>query len=324
MCSVTRTTEFEIEPIRPYSLAHTGTRLQDYPEAVDRFDGKTYRRCLIIERCPVLVEASQIGSPSRARLKVRLTGKAASSKRSPAAVSALLARVLGTQYDLRPFYAKFRQDPLLGPILRSFRGLRVVGRYTAWEAIVQMVVSQQIHLHLAHGILRDLSFAYGRRAEFGGELYATFPSPKRLARLTENDLNGFRLSQSKMGTILRLAKSFAGGELSEKSLAAMADDEVVERLTSIKGVGRWTAEFTLLRGLGRLDVFPAGDLGVIKYFAQDLLGHRAKAKEESMREFAEKWRPYRGLALIYVYAELRRRRLLNKKSPALAVRRKTR
>ena len=80
--------------------------------------------------------------------------------------------------------------------------------------------------------------------------------------------------------------------------------ELIELLTSFKGVGRWTAEFTLLRGMSRLDVFPGGDLGVVKYFAKEMLGYETSASEDSMREYADRWRPYRGLALIYVYAEL--------------------
>ena len=79
-------------------------------------------------------------------------------------------------------------------------------------------------------------------------------------------------------------------------------------MTAIKGVGRWTAEIALLRGLGRADVFPGADLGVVKYVAMKLLGHRARVTEARMRRFAERWRPYRGLALVYAYAEIARRR----------------
>lgn len=92
--------------------------------------------------------------------------------------------------------------------------------------------------------------------------------------------------------------------------------EVVERLTSFRGVGRWTAEIALLRGLGRADIFPAGDLGVVKYLAQGLLGGKQKAKEDAMRRFAERWKPWRGLALVYGYAELNRRKAGSAPRPA--------
>jgi 3-methyladenine DNA glycosylase/8-oxoguanine DNA glycosylase len=82
----------------------------------------------------------------------------------------------------------------------------------------------------------------------------------------------------------------------------------VERLTALRGIGRWTAETVLIRGLGRLDAFPAADLGIVKYLAQGLLGRRSPASEAQMRAFAERWRPYRAVALVYAYAELGRTR----------------
>ncbi len=92
------------------------------------------------------------------------------------------------------------------------------------------------------------------------------------------------------------------------SLAGLPDEEAIGRLTELPGVGRWTAEIGLLRGLGRPDIFPAGDLGVVKYLAQGLLGHASRAKEEEMRRFSQRWAPHRSLALVYGYAELNRRK----------------
>ena len=81
----------------------------------------------------------------------------------------------------------------------------------------------------------------------------------------------------------------------------------MERLTEIKGIGRWTAETALLRGLARADAFPAGDLGIVKYLAEGLFEHGRRATESEMRLYAERWRPWRGLALVYAWAELARR-----------------
>jgi DNA-3-methyladenine glycosylase II len=105
-----------------------------------------------------------------------------------------------------------------------------------------------------------------------------------------------------------VARAFADGSLDEEEIARLSDEEAIEKMTAIVGVGRWTAEIALLRGLGRVDIFPAADLGVVKYLAQGLLGHEVRAREDDMRRYSERWRPYRGLALVYAYAELARRR----------------
>ena len=119
---------------------------------------------------------------------------------------------------------------------------------------------------------------------------------------TEAEVSSF----SKATTLARIARAFRSGALDEASLRALPDEEVVERLCALKGIGRWTAETALLRGLGRLDAFPAGDLGVVKYVAQGLLGRDGAVPESDMRAFSERWRPYRALALTYCWAELAR------------------
>jgi DNA-3-methyladenine glycosylase II len=175
---------------------------------------------------------------------------------------------------------------------------------------VTAVLSQQINLAFAYDIRRELSVAFGRRARFDGETWFAFPEPSRIARETEASLRKFRLSGAKAGTLSRTAAAFASRQITEDEVAGLPDEEAIERMTSIKGVGRWTAEIALLRGLGRADVFPGGDLGVVKYVAMQLLGHRARVTEKKMRRFADRWRPWRGLALVYSYAEINRRALI--------------
>ncbi|MGH2898153.1 MAG: hypothetical protein ACRDMZ_05715, partial [Solirubrobacteraceae bacterium] len=87
--------------------------------------------------------------------------------------------------------------------------------------------------------------------------------------------------------------------LSEAQLAPLDDEAAIESLVRWKGIGRWTAEVALIRGLGRLDVFPAGDLAVLKRLAPAWLGRGAS--EADVRDFAGRWRPYRSLALVYAF-----------------------
>jgi DNA-3-methyladenine glycosylase II len=303
----TQSTEYTIQPIPPYSLSYTAARLAAYPEIVDCYDGDVYRRLIFVGRRPVLCEVIQHGAPSRAVLQVKLSGNVTDWAKAKTEARLSLERVLGIGYNVQPFYRRFRNDPILGPLIRDFRGLRVAGRASVWEALVQIVLSQQINLSFAGSIQCDLARAFGQRASFDGRTYFRFPSPRRLAGLTSQELRRYRLSRAKAETLIRAAKAFVDGSLSQETLEELSDEEAIEYLSRIRGIGRWTAEFTLLRGLGRFDVFPGGDLGVVKYLAQGILGRTGKAREQEMREFAESWRPYRGLALIYTYAELARR-----------------
>lgn len=274
---------------------------------MDRFDGETYRRLLPIGRRGVLVEVRQVGPPTRPVLAVSLRGEEARSVPARQAGNRVVQLLLGAGLDVRPFYRAFREDALLGEPLRRFRGLRIAGSASLWEALVTAVLSQQVNLVFAYDVRRELALAFGRRVRFGAETFIGFPAPHRIAAQKLRTMRGFRLSRAKAATLLRLAEAFATEELSEPEIAALPDEEAIERLIRIKGVGRWTAEIALLRGLGRADVFPGGDLGVVKYLATRLLGHEVRTTERTMREFAERWRPYRGLALMYAYAEMTRR-----------------
>ena len=298
---------FRIEPRRPYSLALTASRFTRFPEVVDRFDGRVYRRLLPVGRRAVLVSVEQIGSPARAVLAVSLQGPGADTPAAREAARELVDIALGAAAEVGPFYRAHRSDPVLAAPIRDFRGLRIAGWPSVWEALLTAVLSQQVNLKFAYDIRRELAECFGRRARFGGQDYTAFPLPEALSDETPRTLRRFRLSGAKAGAIHGLARAFASGTLSQAQLAALPDEEAIARLIELKGIGRWTAEIALLRGLGRTDIFPAGDLGVVKYLAQGLLGRRAKAAEGQMRRFAERWAPHRGFALVYAYAELARR-----------------
>jgi DNA-3-methyladenine glycosylase II len=294
---------FAIRPARPYSLALTAERFSRFPDAVDLFDGEEYRRLLPLRPAAVM-SVRQEGSPTRAALRVSLEGPGAALPVARAAVESVLARSVGAFTEIASFERGFRKDELLGPAIRRFRGLRVAGAPSLWEALVLAVLAQQINLSFAASIRHELVVAFGRRARIGGRRYFDFPTPARIAGAGARGLNGFRLSKSKRDTLLRLARGFASGRLDEAVLSELSDEEVIERLTRIRGVGTWTAEVALLRGLGRPDAFPAGDLSIVKYLAVGLLGHEARSTEKAMRALSESWRPFRSLALVYMYAQL--------------------
>ena len=302
------TVRFPVVPPRPYSLALTAERFTRFPEVVDRFDGRVYRRLLPIGRGSVLLSIEQAGPASRAVLEVRLDGARAGSAEARQAAGRVLERSLGATTPVSRFYRAHRGDEVIGAPIRAFRGLRAAGVPSLWEALVTAVLAQQVNLKFAYDIRRELCLTYGRRARFFGETFVAFPAPGPFAEESLRRLRRFRLSRAKAVAIREIARAFESGAVSEEALSTLPDEEAIERLVALRGVGRWTAEIGLLRGLGRTDIFPAGDLGVVKYLAQGLLGHATKAKEDAMRRFAERWAPHRGLALVYGYAEINRRR----------------
>ncbi|MBW2274850.1 MAG: DNA-3-methyladenine glycosylase 2 [Deltaproteobacteria bacterium] len=298
---------FRLEPLRPYSLTLTAERYGRFADAVDRVEEGRYRRLLDLAGELVLLSVGQEGSPARATLQVELVGKGARRAAVRRAAESFVRGVLGAGCDVRPFYRDMRDDSVIGPAIRSARGLRVAGAASLFECLVTAILAQQLSLTFAYAIRSELARAYGRPRRIDGERWVAFPTPKRMASVDVETLRSFKLSNAKANAVSSVARACAAGELVEEELVRLDDEAVIERLSAYKGIGRWTAEMVLLRGLMRPDVFPAGDLGVIRYIAQGLLGRKERAREDEMRRFSERWRPHRSLALVYAYAELRRR-----------------
>lgn len=299
---------FILTPVPPYSFPLTVERFDRFrDEIVDRVLPGRYQRLLAIDGQLALATVTDVGTVAKPRLEVELHGKRTVDLDRPE-FTTQLRHILCTDLNLTPFYRLVRTDDLLAPVVKRFRGLKLPASPTAFESLVMAVLSQQVNLTFAYSIKRELVETFGEQWGVGGQTYYAFPEPERFAAETEQGFRRFRLSTAKAATLVRLGHAFASGALTQAELNALPEEEVIARLVQLKGIGRWSAEICLLRGLARLDAFPGGDLGVVKYVAQGLLGKTAPATEAEMRAFAERWRPYRGLALIYCYAELMRRR----------------
>jgi DNA-3-methyladenine glycosylase II len=297
--SVEQTAEWSYTPRGPFSLAWTSARFGRLPDPVNRVAEGEFARLVPAGEGLALVRVAQ---ERATKLRLRVAWTNASSEAARAAATRLVEAALGARLDLRPFQRAHAGDPLLGPAMRAHRGLRVAGAFDLFEALVNAVLTQQVNLQFAYSVRAELAERYGASAELAGARWLAFPTAERIARANLADLRGMRLSQAKAETLLRVARACAEGELTEAMLAPLSDEDAIAALVRTKGIGRWTAEVALIRGLGRPDVFPAGDLAVLRRLAPDWLGRAAS--EAEIRAFAERWRPWRSLALVYFFESL--------------------
>ncbi len=299
--------QFTLTAVPPYSFPLTASRFSRFSdEIVDHVQGNRYQRLLCVDKQLALATVTDVGTVTKPLLQVELQGPPQTNLDRPE-FAVQLRHILCTDLDLKPFYRLARKDEFLAPLIKPFRGLKLASGPTVFESLVTGVLSQQVNLTFAYSIKRELVETFGRKWKANGEIHYAFPDPKRFAAESQDSMRRFRLSGAKAGALVRLGQAFASGDLSQDAIAALPDEDAITQLTQLKGIGRWTAEIALMRGLARPDTFPGGDLGVVKYVAQGLLGKAQKATETDMRAFAERWRPYRGVALVYCYAELTRR-----------------
>ncbi len=293
---------FEIRPRAPYDLGLTAGFYVRFPvEAADRFDGVTYRRLLDDGARLTLVSVRQTGPAGAPVLDVEAVYEAAGDGRPGSPDPALRDRVctmLGADDRPEPFLRAFAADPTLGPLLAPLSGLRQARWPTGFETLVTSITAQQVTLTFAYAIRARLTRAFGRTLTVGADTYTAFPTPDRLAAASPDELVTLQYSRRKAEYIIELARCLVDGRLDLGAVDRLPDEAVIERLVALRGIGRWTAEWYLIRALGRTDVFPADDVGLRKLVAQ-ATGVPRPIDAARANAIVDRWRPHRSAALLH-------------------------
>lgn len=284
--------DFALRPVQPFRLDLTVWALRRRPNnTMDRWEEGTYRRTLLVGAMPIQVAVRQQSTG----LTVTVTG-ARLPATTQAGVTAASNRLLGFQVDLQEFYRLASQEAKLHELARRFRGVKPPRFSGVFEALVNAITCQQLSLIVGITLLNRLTERYGLGSRSEG---LAFPRPEELARAQIRALRALGYSRSKGQALIEAARAIQEGTLDLDGLATMDDADIVNRLMELRGVGRWTAEYTLLRGLGRISQFPGDDVGAQKGL-QRWLGLKRPPDYDHVREVLQKWRPYAGLVYFHL------------------------
>jgi DNA-3-methyladenine glycosylase II len=290
---------FALEPVPPFRLDLTVWTLRRRPDnIVDRWDGGTYRRALVLHDRPVEVAVTQTSPLDAPTLEVVITG-ARLARGLHAPVTAALERLLGIRVDLAAFYRLAAHDPTLAPLVQRFRGVKPPRFPTLFEVLVNAIACQQVTLTLGIRLLNRLAETCGPTVPAPGMPAHAFPRPEDLAVVAPETLRRLGVSRQKARALIELAAAIAARRLDLDSLVGADDDATVAQLCQLRGVGRWTAEYVLLRGLGRLCIFPGDDVGA-RANLERWLRLAEPLDYEGVRSTLAKWYPYGGLIYFHL------------------------
>jgi DNA-3-methyladenine glycosylase II len=236
----------------------------------------------------------------------------AETESAAAAAIVRLRFATGVDDDLRPFHARFRDDPVIGRSVRSNPGLRVRRQPQPWETLLGAITEQLIELERAMAIQRRMIAAFGYRCPATGMRDA--PTPAAIAAAAPAQLVAFDLAPKRAIALRRVAGEVAAGRVN-------LGRHDVRRLLAIRDIGPWTVEMLGLHGQGRMDVVPAGDLGFLKIVGRLLTGNpRARADEAQVREFFAPYGEWKGLAGVHLMHAAARGLIPARWSPGPALR----
>ena len=257
--------EHKIPLIMPYRLDLTVSVLRRLStNVVDRFTPEgQYVRALSGFPSPVIVRATQLPDEDCLSITIESDGEQDSS------VLALAGQMLGASRDLTDFDLSVSHISWLAPLVARMRGVKPPRYPTLWETCANAIIFQQVSLRAASAIMQRMVVALGQAVDavdLPTPCYV-FPSPERFQEAKDELLRTIGLSAGKIATLRRVAEALASGMLDEMTLERSASGDAAAILTQIKGIGPWTAAVILLRGLGRLDVFPANDTSIASNLA---------------------------------------------------------
>ncbi len=289
-----------VDPTPPFDFVLSSHVFADSDPHIAHFDGSTYQRVLRVGATPLLARIVSTGSVETPRLHVTFTSDHPLTDYEVTTARSIIRSLLNADLNVSVFYRAIGDDPVLSMLARKLRGLKNPTTETVFEALVDSIIEQQISLSVAHLLQRRVIRAFGEvlRVE-DGEYYA-FPTPEQLAAASIDSLRRCGLSRRKAEYIIENAGLIDARQVDLEGLRQHADSQsILDLLCTLRGVGAWTAELTALRGLNRLDVIPADDLGLRRWIAHYYCSDRRLTSKE-VRGLADRWGDWKGLAGFYL------------------------
>ena len=207
--------------------------------------------------------------------------------------------MLGLAVDLQPFYELARDNAVIGPLVERFPGVRPPRFPTVFEGLVNSIACQQVTLDLGIVLLNRLSERFGAQFVTRGTVLHAFPTPADLADVPEESIRELGFSRQKARAIQELSTHVADTSVDLARLDGMTNRVAIAYLSRIRGIGRWSAEYVLLRGLGRLDTFPGDDVGAQNNL-QRLFHLADKPAYDHIRQLTSPWHPYEGVVYFHL------------------------
>ncbi|WNF36758.1 DNA-3-methyladenine glycosylase [Bacillaceae bacterium IKA-2] len=187
----------------------------------------------------------------------------------------------------------------LAPLFKKFFGMPLICDFDLYFCIIKTIIHQQLNISFAYTLTERFMKKFGKEKD---GLYFN-PTPETVSQLNYQDLRELSFSQRKAEYVIDTSRLIVSGELDLEALSLSSDEEVINRLVEIRGIGYWTAENILLFGLGRKNLFPIKDVG-IQNAVKKLYNLDKKPSIEEMLKVSEGWSPYKSYASLYLWESL--------------------
>lgn len=292
--------ELRVRPVPPFDFDLSAKIFSDGNAQIRKYKKAEYWQVIRLNSKLALMIITSTGTVDRPELSVKLKPEKGISEDDKKAAVEIVRSLFNLKVDLNTFYMDMRKDAIMATLVQKLRGLKSPTTPTVFEALIDSVVEQQISLQVAHSIEKRIVKTFGDTLKIDDCVYYAFPTYRSLASASISELRQCGLSLKKAEYIRGISRLVMEGSLMLDKFKDYPDsNQVIKELDDIRGVGVWTAELTMIRGMQRFDVIPADDLGVRRCVSRYYCGGRRISSEET-RVIAEKWGRWKGLASYYL------------------------
>ena len=290
----------KITPVPPFDFHLSATIFSGGDHQIRTYEDGKYWQVVRLNDNLILITITSSGTVDTPELTVELQSNEAITTTDKNLIEDLVRSLFNLPLDLNAFYDEVKTDNVMSTVIRQLRGLKSPTTSTVFEALVDSIIEQQISLNVAHVLERNVIKTFGAQLTVDDKVYYAFPTPENIVAATIEELRNCGLSMRKAEYIHDISNSIVEGNLDLENFKTYEDAEaIIKEMIKIRGIGVWTAELTMLRGMHKLEAIPADDLGLRRHIAHYYCDDRKISGNEA-RGIAENWGNWKGLAGYYL------------------------
>ena len=289
----------KITPKSPFNFELSVKIFSNGDPQIQRYEKGFYWQLIWLNNKLVLITVRSLGSVDKPELSVSIKPDYELNKKDNVLARKILTSIFNLDFDLKYFYEDMHEDSIMSKLTLKLRGLNNPTTPTFFEAIVSSMIEQQISLKAARSIETKMIKEFGNILQLDGETYYSFPTPETLSNLEKEDLREYGLSFRKAEYVIDLSKCIEENKLDLNELKTKSTSEIISELLKIRGIGVWTAELAVIRGLHRVVALPADDIG-LRRVVSHYYNNDEPISADELRRIAKGWGRWSGLAAFYL------------------------
>jgi DNA-3-methyladenine glycosylase II len=297
---MTFTETFPLKASAPFNFDLTAQIFSSGDQQIRAYANGIFHQVLKLKGNLVFINITSNGKIEQPKLSVAIKSNNPITSTDKKIAEKMVRFIFNLDFDLCSFYKDVENDPAMHQIAQQLYGLKNPTTPTVFESLVDSIVEQQISIKVAHTIEQRITKKFGEPLTIEDSAFYAYPTPQNIAKASIDDVRQCGLSQRKAEYIHGAAKLIADGKLDLEQMKNEKNPErIIVELDEIRGIGVWTAELTMLRGMQRLDALPADDFGIRRVISRYYCGGKP-IKTAEARKIAVAWGRWKGLAAFYL------------------------